>query len=208
MKFVLFVEGQTEKKAVPAFLKRWLDTRLNQRVGIKPVRYHGWTDMIDDLPKKADMYLNGSTADDIIAVIALLDLYGPTFYPSHLELAQERLEWARKELEKRVNHDRFRMFFAVHELEAWLLSDPNIFPSAIKSAFPGKIGRPEEVNFDEPPSKLLDKLYEEKTKSKYKKITHGKDLFDRLDPDSAYQKCPYLRMLLNTLLQLAQDKGL
>jgi hypothetical protein len=31
MKFVLFVEGYTEKKALPEFLKRWLDPRLSQR---------------------------------------------------------------------------------------------------------------------------------------------------------------------------------
>ncbi len=29
MKFVLLVEGYTEQKAIPAFLKRWLDVRLN-----------------------------------------------------------------------------------------------------------------------------------------------------------------------------------
>lgn len=27
MKFVLFVEGHTEQKAVPALLKRWIDPR-------------------------------------------------------------------------------------------------------------------------------------------------------------------------------------
>jgi hypothetical protein len=28
MKFVLFVEGHTEKKAVPRFLKKWLDPQV------------------------------------------------------------------------------------------------------------------------------------------------------------------------------------
>ena len=42
MKFVLFVEGHTEKAALPAFLKRWLDPQLEQRVGLKPVRFEGW----------------------------------------------------------------------------------------------------------------------------------------------------------------------
>ena len=35
MKFVLFVEGYTEDKALPKFLKRWLDPRLGKPVGIK-----------------------------------------------------------------------------------------------------------------------------------------------------------------------------
>lgn len=42
MKFVLFVEGHTEKLAVPSFLKRWLDKKLKQPVGIKIVRFEGW----------------------------------------------------------------------------------------------------------------------------------------------------------------------
>ena len=39
MKFVLFVEGYTEKYGVPAFLKRFLDPRLSRPVGIKAVTF-------------------------------------------------------------------------------------------------------------------------------------------------------------------------
>jgi hypothetical protein len=42
MKFKLFVEGYTEQKAIPAFLKRWLDAHLEKRVGIQAVRFEGW----------------------------------------------------------------------------------------------------------------------------------------------------------------------
>jgi hypothetical protein len=38
--FALFVEGPTER-AIPAFIKRWLDPRLTRPVGVKPVRFHG-----------------------------------------------------------------------------------------------------------------------------------------------------------------------
>lgn len=44
MKIVLFVEGYTEKKALPDFLKRWLDFRLPAPVGIKTVRFEGWSE--------------------------------------------------------------------------------------------------------------------------------------------------------------------
>jgi len=57
MKFVLFVEGYTEEKIIAPFLKRWLDPRLQQRVGIQVVRFDGWAEMVDDLPVKAPMYL-------------------------------------------------------------------------------------------------------------------------------------------------------
>ena len=52
MKFVLFVEGHTEKKVVPGFLKSWLDPKLSQPVGIKNVRFEGWHDYVDGIAKK------------------------------------------------------------------------------------------------------------------------------------------------------------
>lgn len=203
MKFVLFVEGYTEDKALPKFLKRWLDPRLDKPVGIKIVRFEGWQELVKDTPKKALMHLNGPDKDEIIAVIALMDLYGPTFYPKDKKTADERYEWAKKDLEKKVGHPKFFQFFAAHETEAWLLSDPDLFPLDVKKAFPAKAAHPETVNFDEPPAKLLEKLYSQKLKRSYKKVTHGKELFGRLDPGVAYGKCPKLKELLDKMLELA-----
>ena len=45
MKFILFVEGHTESKAVPSFLKRWLDPRLSKPIGIQSVRFDGWAEL-------------------------------------------------------------------------------------------------------------------------------------------------------------------
>ncbi|MBK6430745.1 MAG: DUF4276 family protein [Anaerolineae bacterium] len=207
MKFVLLVEGYTEQKAIPAFLKRWLDVRLNQRVGVQIVRFDGWPELISDLPDRAQMYLESPKAAEIIAVIALLDLYGPSIYPNHLESADQRLLWATKELESRVGRERFKVFFAVHEVEAWLLSNSELFPTVIRKALPAKITYPETVNFDEPPGKLLDRLYKDRLRRKYKKLTDGKDLFDQLDPQTVYNKCPYFRQMMDTMLQLAKDAG-
>lgn len=70
MKFVLFCEGWTEKKSLPAFLRRWLDSQLSVRVGIKVVRFDGWQELVKDAPVKAELHLR---ANDVIAVIGLLD---------------------------------------------------------------------------------------------------------------------------------------
>jgi hypothetical protein len=94
MKFILFVEGYPEDKALPNFSKRWLDPRLVNPVGIKTVRFEGWTELVKDAPLKAKMHLSGPNKDDIIAVISLLDLYGPTFYPDALAGCGERYGWA------------------------------------------------------------------------------------------------------------------
>ncbi len=42
MKFVLLVEGQTEKDSAAAFIKRWLDPRLKQPVGIQVASFNGY----------------------------------------------------------------------------------------------------------------------------------------------------------------------
>ena len=207
MKFILFVEGYTEDKALPQFLKKWLDPRLTQPVGIKTVRFEGWQELVKDAPLKATMHLNGPQKKDIIAVISLLDLYGPTFYPTHLTDSKERCLWAKKELESRVGHPRFFQFFAVHEIEAWLLSEPGIFPSDVKRALPEKIRHPENVNFDEPPAKLLERLYPQNIGRSYKKVVNGKELFRKLDPNIAYGKCPNLKQLLDKMLALAGEKS-
>ncbi len=42
MKFVLFVEGDTEKEVLPEFLKRCLEPELKTNIGIQAVNFHGW----------------------------------------------------------------------------------------------------------------------------------------------------------------------
>jgi hypothetical protein len=205
MKIVLFVEGHTEKKALPDFLKRWLDPQLPQPIGIAVVRFEGWHDYVDDIAKKVELNLSGKTGADKVGAIGLLDLYGPTFYPSHAVSVAERYAWAKQDLEKKVAHPRFRQHFAVHETEAWLLSQSGLLPSAINSALPGRCAQPETVNFNEPPAKLLDRLYREKQRTGYKKVTDGANLFKKLSPDVARAKCPYLKCLLDDMLMLARE---
>lgn len=209
MKFLLFTEGFTEKKALPEFLKRWLDPQLKQKAGIKVVRFNGCGQYLEDVAMKAKMHLNGSDGGDIIAVIGLLDLYGPTFYPTEKTTAQDRYDWAKKKIEKAVDHVKFRQHFAVHECEAWLLSDPAGFPTAVKRALkPVQCAQPETVNFNQPPKKLLNKLYGELTGRNYKEVTHGAELFGKLDPDVPYAKCPRLQAMLDDMLALAKAAGL
>jgi len=97
------------------------------------------------------------------------------------------------------------MFFAVHELEAWLLSDLEIFPKNIRKRLSKLKKDPEEVNFNEPPAKLLEKIYRSVTGKNYKKVTYGKQLFKNLNPETAAEKCPNLKKLLNEILTMAES---
>ena len=81
MKFVLFVEGHTERKAIPSFLKRWLDPKLRQPVRIQPVLFVGWSEFQHKIARSARLHLNGPEAEQIIAAVGLLDLHGPSFFP-------------------------------------------------------------------------------------------------------------------------------
>jgi len=206
MKFILLVEGATEQKAVPLFLKRWLDPKLEKPVGIKAVKFQGWSELFEEMPKKARMYLEGPMYDDVLGVIGLMDLYGPSFYPDDKTTPSERLTWGKKELERKVGLERFRMFFAVHEIEAWLLSEPQLFPKEMRTTIERRSKTPEDVNFETPPSKLLQDLYWHKSKRTYKKVVYGSQLFRKLNPELAAQKCPQLKEMLNAMLQMAKDK--
>jgi Domain of unknown function (DUF4276) len=203
LKFLLFVEGKTEK-ALGDFLRAWLDSRLPKRIGIKVVRFEGWREYADEIARRVKLQVSGRTEGDVVACVGLLDLYGPTIYPPNCNTAAERYEWGKQHFEKQVDHPRFRQHFAVHETEAWLLSDPEILPREVRSALPGR--SPEEVNFDEPPAKLLKHLYRAKLGRPYRKVIDGANLFQSLNPDRAAEKCPYLKMLLDDLLLLAQDR--
>lgn len=208
MRFVLLVEGDTEKWAAAGFLKRWLDAQLGARVGVQAVGFQGYGDFVRKLVRKAHMYLDGPDGDPIIAVIGLLDLYGPSFYPAHASSADERHDWAVAHFEREVDRPKFRMFFAVHEFEAWLLSQPSLFPAAVQSALPSRVGHPERVDFDEPPSKLLDRAYMAGTRRGYKKVAYGTVLFRKLDPETVAAKCPRLKSMLEEMLHLARGAGL
>jgi hypothetical protein len=169
------------------------------------VRFEGWGHYYGEIDKKVRLNLSGKAGADVVGAIGLLDLYGPTFYPSHLATPEERYGWAKDHIEQRVSHPRFRQHFAVHETEAWLLSRPEHLPNDVHNALPGRCSQPESVNFDGPPAKLLERLYREKLRRSYKKVTDGANLFQRLLPEVAAARCPNLQALLADMLALASQ---
>lgn len=209
MKFILLVEGETERVALPIFIERWLNPRQNQRVGVKPVKFRGSGKYLKEITKMVKDQIRTPDHKEIIAVIGLLDLYGlpNDFFPSGLSDVKARYDWAKQKLEGEVGEARFRQFFAVHELEAWLLSDPSIFHKDVRKEFPASVKNPESVDFNQPPAQLLERLYQKKLGRPYKKIVDGRNLFSKLDPEIAHKKCPRLREMLDEMLRLAKDRG-
>jgi len=207
MKFVVLVEGLMEQMAVHKFLKKWLDLRLDPPVGVRVRNLGGKDHFRKKYAKFAHDLFGARDGKDIVGVVGLLDLYGPTWYPPHLKESAERRAWAIREMETEVGNPRFRQFFAVHETEAWLLSDPSLFPEPMRTAVAKTSGKPETVNFTTPPSAVLNGLYKKHRRYGYGKTTDGRDLLGRLDPDLAYCKCPALREMLDAMLQMALAAG-
>lgn len=207
-RIALFVEGDTERgdarrRTLAAFFHRWLDPQLPQgsRVGITPVRFHGVSNYLDDLAQKVALYLDAGRAN---VVFGLIDLYG--FPPTRIDLqshstVREKVIRAREYIRGLVPaqyRDRFRQHFAVHEVEAWLLADPDRWPPEVRSQIAKR--PPEQVNFTEPPAKFLKRLLG----GRYKKTTMAMNLFPKIDPAVAMDRCPYLGLLLNDLLRVAR----
>jgi len=206
MRFVLFVEGDTEKDVLPNLLKRCLEEQIERPVGIRAVNFNGWSNLWRDARQKANFYLRGAgQSQDIVAVVSLLDLYGPDIYPPHLESAQQRLQWAKAKIENEVTHERFRHYFAVHELEAWLFSQPEIFPIETRKDVHALSANPEEVNFDRTPKRRLHEIYEHRLKRGYQPRVDGAKLFRRLGPQEVRSKCPIFTMMIDELAALARE---
>jgi hypothetical protein len=199
LKIALFVEGPTERAAIPQFLKRWLDARVPTPVGIYAVQFKGWQSYVKEIAAKVELNLGRK---DVLGGIGLLDLYGPTFYPAHATTATKKYEAAKEDIEGHVKHERFRQHFAVHETEAWIFSDASVLPAAVHAAAK-KSKSPESINFDEPPSRLLNRLYHQHLHTGYRKIIDGTPAFQRLSPDEVYAKCPHFKRLADDLLMLA-----
>ena len=205
MRFLLFVEGETEEKGVHSFIRRWLDAQGLQHVGVTSVGFKGSGHFVDDAPAKAEARLSDSRANQVIAIIGLLDLLRLPEGYGQGNTANEKYQSAKQQIEREVGNDRYRQFFTVHESEAWLLSSPAIFPSAVQPRVQALSSQPEHVNSMTPPAVRLGTAYRTAFKNKgYKKTVDGSSLFAKLDPDIAAGKCPHLRQMLDTMLDLAR----
>lgn len=207
-RIALFVEGDSERgearrKTLPTFFHNWLDPQLpsESKVGIIPVKFQGVSDFLDGLAKKVEMYLNNRRAN---FVVGLVDLYG--LPPDRIDLStcnnvKEKVVTARKYIRSLVPkqfQNQFRQHFAVHEVEAWLLAYPEKWPSSVRKQIQKR--PPEQVNFNEPPARFLKRILG----GRYKKTVRAKNMFPDVDPRIAIEKCPFLKLLADDLLEIAK----
>jgi hypothetical protein len=175
---------------------------------VSPIRFSGVADYCGDIAKKARLQLSAGRAGEVIAGIGLLDLYGldrVLSFPAGISSPEQRWDWAKRSLEKEVDHPNFRQYFAVHETEAWLLADIGIFPPEVRKDLAAGSRAPEHVNFNNPPARLVMRAYRERLRRRYQKAVDGPNLFRQLDPSRAAAKCPFLKSMLDDVLTLARS---
>jgi|HubBroStandDraft_4_1064222.scaffolds.fasta_scaffold106897_2 hypothetical protein len=203
----LFVEGDSERgdarrQTLSRFFHRWLDPQLlpTSRVGITAVKFQGVSNYFDDVGQKVEMFLENKRAN---FVFGLVDLYG--IPANRINLAEfpsvaAKVLAAREYIQTLIPHRHrglFHQHFAVHEVEAWLLSDLTVWPQDARAHITKR--DPEKVNFNEPPAKFLKRIL-----GRYKKKTTAMNLFPKIDPNVAYARCPHLKALLDDLLRVAK----
>jgi hypothetical protein len=205
VKLQLYVEGDTEAHALPGLVRRWLDQKAGAHVRVLVESLDGWQRFAGEIDAKVRLRLRQGDSSQLIGVIGILDLYGPQFYPAGVTTADDRVMWATKHFEAEVNDRRFRMFMAVHEIEAWILSQPSLLPPQVSKVLPSR--PPEQVDFGEPPSKLLHGLYKKRLKRHYKKTVDSVNMLAMLDLQVLHDRCPYAAAFLDAVLDMARAAG-
>jgi hypothetical protein len=196
---MLLVEGDTERRTLPAFFKRWLDPQLESPAAIRATRLKGSGEYRKQFARRTLNLLGEG-----YAVIGLIDRYGSGIEYRDDPGIDEWYRRAKRDLEEEVGSHGFRQHFAVHETEAWFLSEPANLPGKVREVLPAASEHPERVDLNRPPAKLLSELYQKCLGRPYQKILIGSRLFSKLDPEAAAAKCPHLKLLLDDLLELAK----
>jgi hypothetical protein len=93
MRIVLFVEGQTEARALPGFLKRWLQQNGIPSIDIVPAKMNGCDDYLNTAARAVSFHARQS---DVIAVFGLLDIYRiPIGFPKDTLTIRRKVDFAR-----------------------------------------------------------------------------------------------------------------
>lgn len=198
MRVILLVEGETERKALPALVRRALSSHGAGNVGVDAVWHSGSGDVITKLATQVQRILNSPRSGEVAAIVCLLDAKG---LPERFRAGSvaESCAVVRQHVAGSIADSRVRAHFAVHDVEAWILGDPTVLPSVVRDALPAGARTPERVNGEEPPAKLLGRLYRAKLRRDYRKIIDGSTLLQKADPAQVEATCPHFKALIDDL---------
>ncbi len=195
---VILIEGQTEVQFIEQHVKHFLENRIRGHMPrIRTVKCGGPLPKQYELKKAVERLLSNQKKP-VDAVVALTDVYtGITPHPF-----QDGEDARRKMNEWTGNNPNFHPHAAQYEIEAWLIPYRDRIQkiSGCQDPPPGR--SPEEIDHDNPPSHLLERVFK-KGGSQYKKTLHPVRILDNQDLMKSVKECPHLKNFLNTLLTLS-----
>jgi hypothetical protein len=203
VKIVILVEGKTER----AFKTHLLDYLETQLQGAMPKLdfhlYHGRIPTHDKLRRIVENNLKGKNPADY--VIALTDVYTgttPHVFKDAADAKEKMRAWVGAET-------RFYPHAAQYDFEAWLLpywSTIQKLAGHNKTA-PGSA--PEAVNHDRPPSRHIGEIFSiGKCRDSYIKPRDAKRILKENDLSVAINKCPELKLFINTIITLCKGTAI
>ncbi|KAA3596119.1 MAG: DUF4276 family protein [Calditrichaeota bacterium] len=213
-KILISVEGQTEEKFVKELLVPHFErlgifitpkVLMTKRVRSGP-NFKGGFPNYENIKREIQILLRDSSAK---IVTTMYDFYGlPKEFPkedSNKNLTSiQKVETLEQNFKAEFNDSRFFPYFALHEFEALLFSEPENIASVLNEKnkakelekVKNKFSTPEEIN-ENPntaPSKRIEKIF-----PAYQKPTHGILASKEIGLKKMMEECPHFCSWVNKL---------
>lgn len=198
MRIVLLVEGVTEKVFIPK-LREYLKGRLagNKMPSLDTQPCDGLLPTGDHLKRDVLRHLTGKNKADV--VIALTDVYvgEPRRFKDAADAKAKMRQWV-------GDVPGFYPHAAQYEFEAWLLPYWSTIQKLAEHNKAAPARNPENVNHDKPPSRRIKEIFEAgRCGRSYVKRRDATRILENADLSIAVDKCPELRALVNTILEIS-----
>ena len=205
-RIVVLCEGGTEELAVRHFVRGQWEVDGLASVSLSRRNLCGHPEKVGPLARE---YFD---KPDVLAVFALVDLYGMNLvtHPpdDELDAKVRRVKgWLRNQIH---DHGRARDFFphvSVHEVEAWILAEGMALSRRLRDSGIRPDPQAESKNFQNPPSDRLNDLFRRIKSRRYEKIVDGTPLFKAMQFQPVYESCRYFREFYDDLRAVGRQQA-
>ena len=210
MKIWIFVEGDSEVRALSALLNGWKQQLGKKSWGIKLVNLDGKSNYFKRIGPRAVERLLHDTRD---LVVGLPDLYPNRDYANTKykhnnleELRDVQTRLVKQILQQEVRRAdidghiaRFYPSALKHDLEVLLLAATSQLQSRLKMSNKPSGWRqpPEEQNQDRPPKRIVEDLFQRELKRSYRENTDSDAILRDADLREVAEQCPTFRAMID-----------
>lgn len=197
MTIAIIVEGESEVVfigAIRKFLSRRCQPGKLPRLIARPLN--------GNVPPRSQLIklVRNELRDGRNAVIVLTDVNGPMKFKN----SQDAIAKIEESLQGLAElHSKVFVHAAQYELEAWVIPFWPKIQAILKSNKPKPDAKPELINHDRPPSRLLSELFRTQRKIRYSKNLHLREILEDQDLAIAAGECPGLKAFLNRILEIS-----